>query len=423
MQVELEYDPRPHQLDIHRSLKRFNVLVCHRRFGKTVLCINQLIASALRCKKDRPRFAYIAPYYRQSKTIAWDYLKHYTNPIPGRVFNESELRVDLPNGARITLYGADNYDTLRGIYLDGVVLDEFANMSPKAWSEVIRPALADRQGWAIFIGTPKGHNTFYDLYQYALKTPEWFGGMFKAKDTNVIDPAELLAARGAMSADEYEQEFECSFEASIQGAYYADQMRELRNPLRPRFCKVPYDPDLLVHTAWDLGYDDATAIIFYQIVGKEIRIIDYEEHNGESLAFYASLLETKGYKYGTHNLPHDAKAKELGTGKSSEEILSELGVTNINIVTMLSVEDGIQAVRSLFPRFWIDEKLTHLVECLTQYRKEYDEDRKIYRSKPEHDWTSHCADALRYLAVSFSEEYVSDDDESIGTTVSGGRLG
>jgi phage terminase large subunit len=380
--------------------------VCHRRFGKTVLCINQLIASALRCTKTRPRFAYISPYYRQSKTIAWDYLKHYCSPIPGATFNESELRVDLPNGARITLYGADNYDTLRGIYLDGVVLDEYAQMSPKAWSEVIRPALSDRLGWAIFIGTPKGHNSFYDLYQYGQNDPEWYAASFRASETEIIPKKELDAARAIMSEDEFNQEFECSFEAAIQGAYYAEQMKRAKER---RVCIVDHEPDLLVHTAWDLGFDDATAIIFYQKLGKEIRIIDYAEHNGESLMFYATLLQTKGYTYGTHFLPHDAGHKQITTGKSIEEQLNELGVIGTTIVPMLGVDHGIQAVRSIFSRLFFDkDKCGLLIECLTQYHKEWDDERKVFRSKPEHDWTSHAADALRYLALGFQEEIVQD---------------
>ena len=185
--IELEYTPRKHQLEVHKNLKRFNVVICHRRWGKTVMCINQLIAEALRSTKTNPRYAYISPFYRQSKLVAWDYLKHYTQPIPGVTYNEAELRVNIPtNNSRITLYGADNYDSLRGIYLDGIVLDEYAQMSPKAWSEVIRPALTDRKGWAIFIGTPQGYNSFYDLYKYAQEEKKWHSAMYKASETGII---------------------------------------------------------------------------------------------------------------------------------------------------------------------------------------------------------------------------------------------
>lgn len=422
--VEIPFDPRPGQYEVLKSLRRFNVLVCHRRWGKTVLCINKLIASALRNTQERPRYAYIAPLYRQSKQVAWDYLKHYTQVIPGTTFNESELRVDLPNGARIQLFGADNPDALRGIYLDGVVLDEYAQMSPKAWSEVIRPALSDRQGWAIFIGTPKGHNAFYELYEYAKTQEDWFAGMYRASETKVISETELRAAKGTMDPDEYAQEFECSFEASIKGAYYADQVKHAKE--QNRICGINWEKNLLVSTAWDIGFHDSTVIVFYQTIGKEIRIIDVEEHVGEAPEFYATLLKQKGYKYDTHNLPHDGDVKRIDNGgKSLKSQLEQLGVFPIHIAPHVSVDAGIASVRSLFSRFYIDnsnERMRYFIECITQYHKEWDEDRKTFKPKPDHDWASHAADALRYLAVSFLEEYPAEESEDV-TELIGGRLG
>lgn len=427
--IELEFEPRAGQYSVLKALRRFNVLVCHRRWGKTVLCINKLIAEALRCPKERPRFAYLSPFYRQSKTIAWDYLKHYTRPIPGVQYNESELRVDFPNGARITLYGADNPDSLRGIYLDGVVLDEFAQMSPKAWTEVLRPALADRKGWAIFIGTPMGHNAFYDLYQNAQSDTEWYAGMFKASETGVIDPNELNAARRDMSPDEYAQEFECSFEAAIQGAYYADEIRKMREDGRTR--PVEYDPLRPVYTAWDLGINDTTPIIFYQNHPREVAVIDYEEHNGEGLGFYAQLLRDKHYDYGGHFLPHDAESKTLQTGRTTRELLEELGVYPITVAPRLPVLDGIHSVRQLFPRLVIHQdqenpderhlRCQSFIDAISQYRKEYDDTRRTFRSIPLHDWASHPADALRYLAITHYDEPLASGRPSLRDD-SGGRL-
>ena len=423
MEVEIPYDPREEQLQIHKNLKRFSVLVCHRRMGKSTLAINQLLIDALRCDLERPRFAYIAPLYKQAKQIIWDLAKHYSRDIPGVKYNESELRVDLPNGGRITLYGADNPDALRGIYLDGVVFDEYAQMNPKIWTEVVRPALADRKGYAIWIGTPQGHNAFYDLYERAREDPGWFTALYKASETGIVDEQELEAAKKEMGQDEYMQEFECSFEASIKGAYFADQIREARD--KGRICAVPHEEHLLVNTAWDLGFDDATAIIFYQIVGKEIRLIDYEEHSGESLQFYAKLLQEKPYRYEIHNLPHDAAAKRLeGAGKSIEQQLWDLGVTGTNVVPVNAKSHSIQRVRSLFSRFWLDnsnERTKHMIECITQYHKEWDDDRKIFKSKPEHDWSSHCNDALQQLALSFEEQIL--NEAPIYKDYSGGRLG
>ncbi len=212
----IPYAPRTVQRAIHAVLEiyRFCVIVAHRRLGKTVCAVNHLIKKAAGCKRRSGQYAYIAPQRNQAKDIAWAYLKYYTAPIPGRVVNETELSVTLPNGARIRIYGADNPDSLRGIYLDGVVIDEVAQMKPELWGEIIRPALSDRQGWAVFIGTPKGMNLFHELYQRALTTPGWFGGIWRVDQTKVIPEEELAAVRQELSAAQYRQEFLCDFSAS-----------------------------------------------------------------------------------------------------------------------------------------------------------------------------------------------------------------
>ena len=194
--------------------KRFGVVVCHRRFGKTYYAINTLVISALSSSKPDARYAYIAPFYKQAKQVAWDYFKQFTHGIPGIQYNEAELRVDLPNGARIRLYGGDNPDTLRGIYLDGVVLDEVADMRPNVWGEVIRPTLTDRRGWAIFIGTPKGIDLFYEIYEKAKASPDWHAVVYRADQTGLIPDDELEKARREMTEQQYAQEFLCDFTAS-----------------------------------------------------------------------------------------------------------------------------------------------------------------------------------------------------------------
>lgn len=216
--VDTGYRPHKHQAEIHRTLLhyRFAVLVCHRRFGKTVLAINTLIDAALRCKKQSGRYAYVAPYLKQAKQIAWLYLCQYSLRIPGTKKNESELYIEYPNGARITLYGADNAEAMRGIYLDGIVPDEMADYKPNVWGEIIRPALSDRKGWALFIGTPKGMNQFYELFQYAQNDPTWYAGIFRADETQLpwLDQEELALARNTMTDAQYRQEFLCDFAAS-----------------------------------------------------------------------------------------------------------------------------------------------------------------------------------------------------------------
>lgn len=412
--VVIPYSPRPQFLPFHNRTQRFSAIVAHRRAGKTVACVNDLIKAAILCPLENPRFAYIAPYFTQAKDIAWNYVKHYTQSIPGVETNESELRVDLPNGGRVRLYGAENYDRLRGIYLDGVVLDEPADIDPRAWPEVIRPALSDRKGWACFIGTPKGRNAFYEiwaggsdgLWKGAINDPEWFALMLKASETGILDATELADARKIMSADQYEQEYECSFQAAIQGAYYGREMTQAE--AGKRICRVPWEPNLKTHTAWDLGVGDSTAIWFVQQLGQEIRVIDYYESSGVGLDHYAKVLGNKPYVYGEHILPHDVSVKEMSTGRSREETLRSLGIRP-KIIPAQNVDDGINAARLLIPRCWFDaDNCKRGIEALRQYRRHYDEKLKNYRSSPLHDWTSHAADAFRYLALGLKADKKQD---------------
>lgn len=395
--IVIPYTPRRQFLPLHQSDKRWSCIVAHRRAGKTVACINKLIKAALTCDKPQPRFAYIAPLYAQAKDVAWSYLKQFSAPIPGIETNESELRVDYPNGGRVRLYGADNYDRMRGIYLDGVVLDEPADMDPRAWPEVIRPALSDRRGWADFIGTPKGRNEFCAIHERAQADPDWLSLVLRASETGLISAEELADARKTMTDDQYAQEFECSFDAAIQGAYYGKEMVAAEEA--KRLASVPWEPAVKVHTAWDLGIGDATAIWFVQQVGKEVRIIDYYEASGEALAHYAKVLGAKPYVYGDHIWPHDAEVKELGTGKSRVEVFNSLGLRG-RIIPAQSIEDGINAVRQILPRCWFDRaKCERGIEALRQYRAEWDDKRQVLKNRPLHDWASHAADAFRYLAL------------------------
>ena len=232
------------------------------------MTINHMIRAALTCPLPSPRYAFISPTFKQGKATAWDYIKQFAGKIPGTKFNESELRCDLPNGARITILGAENDQALRGIFLDGCVFDETQAIKPTIFPEVIRPALADRKGWCVFIGTPKGRNYFFQLYEEAKKNKDWFACKFKASETKILDQDELDAARQMMSEDLYEQEFECSFQAAITGSYYGALIEELET--QNRICEVPYDDNLDVETWWDLGLNDSTAIWFVQRYKGEI---------------------------------------------------------------------------------------------------------------------------------------------------------
>lgn len=400
MEVVIPYAPRDQFRDYHNREERFACLVYHRRAGKTVATINDLIRDTLTCSKPKPRVAYIAPLYKQAKAVAWDYAKEFSVGIPGVKVNESELRIDYPNGARLQLFGADNYDALRGMYFDAVALDEPADFPANAWPMVIRPTLADRKGRATFIGTPKGKNDFWEIAERARKDDGWFYQHLKASESGLIEQGELDAALKEMGQDRYDQEFECSWEAAIQGAYYGHEMRAASND--KRICVVPYEKALPVVTAWDLGIGDSTAIWFAQFHGGQKRLIDYYESSGVGLDHYVQVLKGKGYVYGQHVLPHDVEVKELGTGKSRLEVLRELGLTDITIAPKLAVDDGIQAARMFIASAWFDEdKCDRGIEALRQYRRDYDEKGRTFRSRPLHDWTSHGADAFRYLAVGY----------------------
>lgn len=397
--IEIDYAPRAAFRDYHDRTERFACLVKHRRAGKTVAVINDIIRDVWTCQKPNPRGAYIAPLYKQAKSVAWDYAKEFCDPIPGRKFNEAELRIDMPGGKRFQLFGADNYDAIRGMYFDAVGLDEPADFPVNAWPTVIRPALSDRKGRATFIGTPKGKNDFHDIWVNAKKDPEWFARMLKASESGIIDQDELDAALRVMGRDRYEQEFECSFEAAIQGAYYGAEMQQATQ--EGRISTVHYNPEVPVTTAWDLGIGDSTAIWFVQFVGSERRIIDYYECSGVGLEHYANMLRDKGYFYNQHVLPHDAEVRELGSGKSRIELLANMGVRDVQIAPKLRVDDGIQAVRLYLRTCWFDEERCQRgIEALRQYRRDFDEKGKTWRGRPLHDWTSHAADAFRYLATS-----------------------
>lgn len=370
--------------------------------------VNDLIIGALECQKTRPQYAYVAPFRNQAKLIAWEYLKQYAAPFLAEKPNESELSVRLFGDRKVMLFGADNPDALRGIYLDGAILDEFGDFRPSVWGNVIRPALSDRKGWAVFGGTPKGRNEFWQVREMARKNPnEWFLLELKASMSGILDPEEVDAARKQLTTDQFEQEYECNFAAALMGAYYGKEMVQAER--EGRITQVDYDPAVPVYTAWDIGYRDDTAIWFYQIVRGEIHVLDFHASNGQTIEFYADLVNSKPYKYGRHWLPHDAKAKTLASGGKSiiEQLAAEVkgGLAKLAIVPNLDVQDGIQAARMAIQRSWFDEeRCGEGLEALRQYQREYDEDKKAFRERPRHDWTSHPADAFRMMAVAWREE-------------------
>jgi len=370
-----------------------------------VAAINDLIRAAITCKSPMPLFGYVAPYRSQAKSVAWDYLKYFSRPI-AKSTNEADLIIELLNGAKIRLFGADNADAMRGLGFDGLYLDEYGDFKPSVWGNVVRPALSDKQGWCVFGGTPKGKNQFWNIYETSRKLPnEWFSLSLPASKSKLLPESELEAAKAQLAEDQYLQEYECSFEAAIVGAIWGTEMRKVAED--GRITKVENQIEVKTHTAWDLGHTDDTAIWWYQVIGGEIHIVDFFALSGGTIEEFVSKIKEKPYNYGKHYLPHDARARTLASGGKSviEQMATHLGINNLAIVPSLTVQDGIQAVRMALPRCWFDaEKCADGIEALRQYQREYDEDKKAFRQTPKHDWTSHPADAMRMLAISWREE-------------------
>ena len=391
-EIEIPYSPREYFVPFHESGKRWSIIVAHRRSGKTTSTINHLLRDAL--LKQNTRYAFIAPYRNQSKAIVWDFLKNYSNVIPGRDYNESELCAKFPNGSKITLYGADNPDALRGLGFDGVVFDEYSQQPSNIFTEIIRPALADKGGYAIWVGTPKGKNEFWRLYENADES--WYKTLLTVDNTKILSLEELEDAKKSMSEDEFQQEFYCSFEAAMKGAFYAQELSKAR--IEGRITHVPHENGYPVYTWWDLGMADSTAILFFQHITNQWRLIDAYENSGEGLEHYINYLQDKKYIYGQHYAPHDIEVRELGSGQSRYETARRLGL-NFSIVPNLPVMDGINAVRRRFDTLWINDKCSDFLNALSLYRKEWDDKRGEFKPRPFHDFTSHYADALRYWAV------------------------
>ena len=390
-------------MPFHERTQRWACLVAHRRAGKTVAAVNDMIRAAITYQGERGLFAYIAPYRSQAKAVAWQYFKEFAHPILTSI-NEQELTLTLVNGSQIRLYGADNADAMRGLGFSGVYMDEYGDFKPSVFGNVIRPALSDKQGWGVFGGTPKGKNQFWEIYEIATRIPdEWFLLRLPASTSGILPATELAAAKAQLAEDQYLQEYECSFQAAILGAFWGREMREAED--QGRITNVPYDPNLPTFTGWDLGYRDDTAIWFYQVARGEIRVIDFYAVSGADIHDIASAVLQKPYTYAKHYLPHDARAKSLQTGRSViEQLASHLDIAKLAVVPDIGVQSGIQAARLMLPRVWFDaERCRDGIEALRQYQREYDEDKKAFRQSPKHDWTSHPADAFRMVAVSWSE--------------------
>jgi len=422
--VQLDYQPRTAFLPFHQRTKRSAVIVAHRRAGKTYSVIQDLIARALNFqKKDsitrkpltKPKFAYLCPYKGQAKQVAWQYLIDFTKSIPGVKKNETELWIEIPtvagDTARIFLAGADNPDNLRGLYFDGVVLDEYGDMKPEVYSTVIRPALADRKGWVVFMGTPKGKNDFYKRWYKAQQEPgKYFSLLLKASESGILDSREVEDMRSEMEPEEIEQELECSFVAAFKGSFYAKQIATAES--QGKFRTVEYDPLEKVSLAMDLGHSDAAVIWYWQVVNGEIRFIDYWEQSGFDAEEVCDMLALKPYEYETVWLPHDAMHRTFASKKSVMDTFLEHDLPARRVPNPDQgnrIMHGIDAVRK-FLRLWnfvIDKgRCQRGIEALKNYSRKFSRASNCYVNEAAHDEWSHGADAFRYAALSINEEHL-----------------
>ena len=406
--IPYHFTPRDYQLPIFEAIdsgiKRI-IMVRHRRAWKDKACFNVIVKKAMETVWI---YYYVFPTYSQGKKAArdgidkdgWKTINHIPQEVVKRK-NDTEMKVELINGSIIQIVWSDNVDSIVWTNPIWIVFSEYSLQTP-AVRDFLRPILAENGGRAIFNFTPRWDNHAKELLDMAKENKDWMVSIQTVDDTKAIAPEVLEAERREIiqkngSDAIFQQEYYCSFDAWINGSYYAEILTNLEN--QGRRTTVPYDPALDVFTVWDLWINDSTAIWFRQRIGKEIRVIDYYENNGEGLSHYVSILKEKWYRYWTIRLPHDAQARSLQTWKTVEEKMYEYGFNDIQIVPKLSVLDGINSARAILPYCYFDrEKTERGRKCLKNYHKELDEKRQAFKW-PEHDWSSHGSDAFRYLAV------------------------
>lgn len=404
--MDLTFQPRPYQIPIIKALNsgiKRAVWVVHRRGGKDVTAFNWCLFQLL----SNPGWTafHILPTYSQAKKVIWDSStndgQRILDYIPREIIeskNGQEMKIRFNNGSLYQLIGSDNIDSLVGSNPKIIIFSEYAIQSPAAW-EYLSPILEVNGGFAIFISTPRGKNHFYDLVNKAKTNPKWFCEVLSVKDTGVLSEEQIKAIQNdnGFSDEHMHQEYYCSFNRGVEGSYYGKLIEKARN--EKRICNVSYEPRSPVNTAWDIGYGDSTSIVFWQEIGGEVRIIDFYENQGEGISHYVKHIQSKEYVYGSHYLPHDAGSGSIQTGRTVQDMAYEQGLKTNLLDRELDISVGIEAVRSLLNIAFIDEvKCKHLLKCLENYHKKYNEKTQSYSETPLHDWTSHAADSMRYVA-------------------------
>lgn len=404
-QLELTFQPRPYQKKFIQALNsgtKRAVWVVHRRGGKDVTAFNWAILQLL-LNPGWTAF-HILPTYSQAKKVIWDSStndgQRILDYIPKECIeskNGHEMKIRLSNGSLYQLIGSDNIDSLVGSNPKIIIFSEYAIQSPAAW-DYLRPILDVNRGYAIFISTPRGKNHFYDLMNMAKSSKDWFCEVLPISATGVLNDEDIQKMRDeGVSEEHIQQEFYCSFNRGVEGSYYGRLIEKVRE--EKRICNVPYETRSPVNTAMDIGYHDATSIVFWQEIGGELRIIDFYEAQGEGPEHYVKLIKSKSYLYGSHYVPHDAGAGSAQTGRTYQDIMWELGLKTVLLERKIDKQVGIDAVRAMLSIVFIDgNKCSHLIKCLENYHKKFNEKQNCYGDSPVHDWTSHAADSVRYMA-------------------------
>lgn len=401
MKVRINIIPRKAFVPYLKRNARWACLVVHRRGGKSFVCIQDLIARACTHRRPGPplRYAYIAPTRDQAKDIAWAYLVKYASKIPAIEINKADLVVGIPEKWSIRLYSGDNYERMRGLYFDGAVMDESADIDPRAWDEVIRPLLIDYKGWAVWIGTPKGKNSFYHVAERAKKNEDgrWFYLMLRASESGIIDDEELSEMKATMPEEIYAQELECDFSVALQGAIYAKYVARLRS--RGQITTVPCDGSIPCWTFWDLGSPRNTAVWTVQFESNRIRVLHCDTAKDWGTAERVAIMQGRGYAYAGHIIPHDGAAMQKG-GLTYEQELEKAGLKNvITLPRTANPNARIHRITSLLPSMWFDENGCELgIQAMESYRRTWDAKKNMFSDIPYHDWSSHPCDALGYLA-------------------------
>ena len=407
-QIRIPYSPRPWGQELHDNDALFRVIICHRGAGKTFWAINELIRAAL-TGPPRATYLYVMPKANQARRTVWDSVQQFVSKIPGHKCEKLPMTTTFPNGSKLLLLGSDDPESLRGLHVHGIVLDEVDDMSPLVW-DIIRPTLTINNGFCSWIGTPKGKAELYKRYMMS-QDPEmedWYGIVLPWQKTGVIPLAKIEQIRTEMSPEMFGQEYECDFDAALVGAYYGRHIQELRENGRVAYYDTPlYRDDLEVHTCWDLGIRDEMAVWWYQLVGDQIHFINHECHSNFGFPEWGPLLDNKakeyGYRYGDYVAPFDVRNRELGTGISRMESGAQYGLHFVACPDQ-GVQDGIEMVRHALPRCRFD--MNHCeegVEALLAYRSKLDKDG--HPIGPLHDWASHSADSLRY-GITWIEQVV-----------------